>query len=84
MPEDLANQISDIFNAMGMTIIQTLLIYFVLPILVVSIVSGRLFKLRGLILKVVIVGTVIVSFYFLATVGFPQMTETYNSYLNNK
>jgi hypothetical protein len=80
--DGVASDISSVFNAMGTLIIETLLLYFVLPLIVLMIIIKYLFKARGILLQILIGISAFVCFYFFVMNGLPNMTGAYHTYLN--
>jgi hypothetical protein len=82
MPEEIVNQIGNIFNSMSLVILQTLLIYFVLPFLAIILISRFVLRIRGGLLKVIWYIAAIAGLYLFVSRGLPNMTEVYSSIIN--
>lgn len=82
MPDEIVKQISDIFNAMGYTVFQVVLLYIAAPVIIVAIAGRFLLKIRGKLLSALVLFTLFAGLYFFVTNGLPSMNEIYLSKLN--
>lgn len=79
MPEEIGLEISNIFNAMGTAILQTISFYFFIPLLGIAVIGAYIFKLRGRKLSFIISLTAIICLLVFANLGLEDLIETFNS-----
>jgi glucan phosphoethanolaminetransferase (alkaline phosphatase superfamily) len=79
MPEGIGNQIGHIFNSMGFAIFQTIIIYFVVPFLVIVLISRFVFRIRGKGLQFILSIAALGCLYFFSIYGLPEMQNIYSS-----
>lgn len=83
MPEEIMNDISSMMNAMALTIFQTVFLYILLPVIIVALIGGIVFKMKFKFLQLLIIPTAIIGLYFFVTNGFPNMHEAYLMKIKN-
>lgn len=83
LPEQILNDLTNVFNAMGITILKTILYYFVAPFIGVILICRFAIGMRGNILKITILLTASACLFLFVNKGLPQMTNIYYSILNN-
>ncbi|WP_078382347.1 hypothetical protein [Sutcliffiella halmapala] len=83
MPEEIMNDISNMMNAMALTVFQTVFMYIGLPVLLMLIIGGFIFKLKWKALQLIIISTAFIGLYFFVTNGLPNMQEAYFLKINS-
>jgi hypothetical protein len=79
LPTELVNEISNMFNAMELAILQSIMIYFVAPFLSIILVSRFVLKIRGIGLQLIMGIAAFVCFYFFSIKGLPEMQNIYTA-----
>jgi len=81
MPEEIGNQIGHIFNSMGFAIFQTIILYFVVPFLLIVLISRFVLRIRGKGLQFISFVAALGCFYFFSIYGLPEVQNIFSSLL---
>ncbi|MDX8359814.1 hypothetical protein [Cytobacillus sp. IB215316] len=82
MGEEISSIVSGSFIALGLAVIPVILKYFVLPVIIVIVISRFILKLRGNVLQGLVSLTALVCLFLFGIYGVPEMLQNLSASLN--
>lgn len=82
MPEEVVNQISHLTNSMILTIVLTILLYFVAPLLGIIFVTRVVLRIRGIAFRIITYAALLGCGYLFTLKGLPEMQRIFSSMID--